>query len=172
MKKLVIVLIIGLALTGAIAVKYSRDAQRERERAQSAQARLAELEPVERGGGSPLPVFDAESLAPPVKWDQQPPIETQAAQDAPARRRSLMEYKGSLRSRRLVWQLQDSLQDRTPLQEYQIQPLITALDEAAHVSQGEGQGDARAASRHAIVQAAAPILFESQLEVLISLIED
>ena len=92
----------------------------------------------------------------------------------------MKEYSGTLRARQQVERLQAALASGTPLQEYQVQPLIDAIDKArSSVEQegatGDGRGEAwnreaQAEANSRIVQLAADILFESQLEQLIELL--
>jgi hypothetical protein len=84
-----------------------------------------------------------------------------------------MEFKGTLRARKQVERLQLALVGGTPLQDYQIQALITAIDDVHREMQKQravGPMQLQTETKEQIIQRAADILFESQLEVFIPLL--
>jgi hypothetical protein len=73
----------------------------------------------------------------------------------------------------LVARLQSALATGTPLQDYQVQPLIDAIDQVRGESSPQGTQDAapNGDANRRIIQATADILFESQLDALMDLLE-
>ncbi len=165
----------ALAVCIAIAVIYSRDVERERARANALEARVFELEPIEKDGsstGSYLTASGNDSSHSELEPLPEPAIAVPPADDVPAKPRSVMEYGGSLSTRHFVQQLQTSLAAGTPLEEYQIRHLIAAIDEvrgttgALPITDREAQSTANAR----IIQLSNEILFESQMDTLIALL--
>lgn len=156
-------LVVSIALTAM----YARNAQRERARANAFASRLSEREPLEKGGDG----VSANSNPSTVRDPQIPPALEASAEaaneiDTPTPSKPITAYRGTRRTLQLVDRLQSALATGTPLQAYQIQPLIDAIDEASKEAQPrEAQEDAN----RRIVQAALPVLFESQLDRLIAL---
>jgi hypothetical protein len=177
------VLIISATLLGCagLASFFARDAQQERARAQSLSVRLAELEPVEKAR-------DPRAHDRAVSSQISAPIEQAipSADAAPVQPHAssppklVRDYPGTLRSRRQVEQLQSALADGTPLQEYQIRALIAAIDrvhrdleradEKADVRATKPPVQSSAAVNARIIEAAQDILFESQLERFMELL--
>jgi hypothetical protein len=175
-------LIISAALLGCagLATFFARDAQQERSRAQSLAVRLAELEPVEKARDPRAHDRAVSSqISAPVE-QVIPPADAAPEPHASAPPKSVMDYPGTLRARRQVEQLQSALADGTPLQEYQIRALIAAIDRVhrdleradkhADVSTTKPPVQSSAAVNARIIEAAQDILFESQLERFIELL--
>ena len=84
-----------------------------------------------------------------------------------------MGFEGTLRARKQVERLQLALVSGTPLQDYQIQALITSIDDVHREMQKQRALEPtqlHTETNERIIQRAADILFESQLEVFISLL--
>ena len=159
-----------------VAVLLSRDLHHERERADALAQRLIELEPLERGG-DPIPK-DAD-----VEHRTDEHVSVQQVIESPPtameRPRHVKEYQGTLRTRQQVERLQSALERGTLLQDYQIQPLITALDKVRYEIEQEDSNtkhgarvESGAETNRRIVRAAADILFESQLDTFVQLLDD
>ncbi len=176
----------ALAGSVAVAMMYERNLQRERARADALAERLLELEPLERSDG----ITDADRKirvgASPnayvnVPQSNKSPVEQSTLIDAQEQPKPVQEYLGTLRTRQQVERLQSALVSGTPLQDYQIRALIPAIDNArSEVEEQRAESGARrheaalasdAETNERIIQAAADILFESQLEVLIQLLD-
>ena len=172
MNKPILLLSAALAASLAMTFIYGREVQRERARADALAARLGELEPLERGDGA-TPVLavefrsDAQSALVPAVERAALPVMAGNASEQP---RPVKDYPGTLQTRRQVERLQEALDNSTPLQEYQIRALIAALD-AVRRESGEAQPIGTRDTNDRVVRAAADILFESQLEVFIGLLE-
>jgi len=177
------VLIISAALLGCagLASFFARDAQQERARAQSLAARLAELEPVEKASDPRAHGRAVSSqISAPFEQVIRPAEDTLAQPPASAPPKLVSDYPGTLRSRRQVEQLQAALADGTPLQEYQVRSLIMAIDRVhrdleqadqnADVSTTARPVQSSAAVNARIIEAAQDILFESQMERFIELL--
>jgi hypothetical protein len=146
----------GIAL-GAAATFWS-DLQSERTRANRLTERVALLEPVERSSASPASNKTAdEAHVGRVGFVAEPPQEVAAA-SKPA-------LTGSAEALQQVARLQAALVHGTPLQDYQAQALAAAIDH----SRTHGKSDMQ--SRARLRQAAADILFESQFETFVELVE-
>lgn|SRR5512138_1887788 len=159
----------ALIVSIAFAALYARDAQRERARANALVMQLSEHEPLEKGGTSPR----ASSDPPAVRVTHtEPPVEpspvASAEIDTPTPTKPVMAHRGTHRTRQFVDRLQSALATGTPLQAYQIQPLIDAIDDVSRETESLG---AHQNANGRIIQAAVPILFESQLDQLIALLE-
>lgn len=162
MNRLALALFVALVVSIALAAIHVRDAQRERARADALALRLAEHEPLEKGG-SPLHAVPDSTVVSDVRIEPPaeptPPASTEI--DSPTPAKPIMAYRGTHRARQFVDRLQSALASGTPLQDYQIQPLIDAIDQAGTPEDGNAR----------IIQAALPILFESQLDQLIALLQ-
>jgi hypothetical protein len=178
-----VVLCVALIASVAIMILLGRNLQRERARADSLAARLLELEPLEKSGGSTPTEADAKLERDAYATNGhaiEPATKQRTLTDAPEQPGPVKEYSGTLRARQQVERLQAALASGTPLQEYQIQPLIDAIDKARTSVEQEGAAgdvrgeawnrEAQAEANRRIVQLAADILFESQLEQLIELL--
>lgn len=159
----------ALIVSIAFAAMFARDAQRERARANALAMQLSEHEPLEKGGTSPRASWDPPSAR---VTQAEPPVEPSAVAstgiDTPTPIKPVMAHRGTRRTRQFVDRLQSALATGTPLQAYQIQPLIDAIDDVSR------ETESLAAQQNAngrIIQAAVPILFESQLDQLIALLE-
>ena len=175
MKKLPIVLSVLLVGSVVTALMYARDAQRERARADALIERMLELEPVEKGGLMPAQAnAHVESDEPaPARHELNQIVADVSTSQTPSAPKANMEFQGTLRARKQVEQLQRALTAGTPMQDYQIRALITAIDAVHREMQTEKAVDPmqfQSKLNEQIVQRAADILFESQLEVLISLL--
>jgi hypothetical protein len=174
----VLILSVALVCSAVIAVMYMRDSQRERARADALAKRVLELEPVEKSNGSASAQVDARlqpARSMPVGHGAEPPDEQHSIADTPKEPKPLMEFKGTLRARKQVERLQLALVSGTPLQNYQIQALITAIDDVHRELEMQRANDTtllQARTNERIIQVAADILFESQLEVFIELLQD
>jgi hypothetical protein len=175
MNKVVVVLSVLLLGSVVTALMYARDAQRERARADALVERAFELEPVETGGLQPVqPSAPVEPVEPPAA---ELAIESGTA-DIPADQRPpapkpVMDFEGTLRARKQVERLQLALATGTPLQDYQIQALIAAVDAVHRDMQKQRALDPiqlQTRTNEQIIQRSADILFESQLEVFIPLL--
>lgn len=175
MNKLSVVLSVLLLGSVVTALMYARDAQRERARADALVERMFELEPVEEGGLMP-----AQASAH-VEWSDEAPaghaidpvIADVPASHKPSPPKAVMEFQGTLRARKQVEHLQRALVTGTPLQDYQIQALIAAIDDVHREMQKQREVDPmqlQTATNQQIIQRAADILFESQLEEFIPLL--
>jgi hypothetical protein len=173
---LVVVVLLGCA---AAVVLLGRDLQRERMRADALAERLIELEPLERPGRSILNDADLKHRTDAYATAQQsiepPPT------SAPEQLQPVEEVLGTLQTRQQVERLQSALESATPLQSYQIRALITAIDKVRNEIEQEesrvGTQSGSLAKRSAetnrrIVRAAADILFESQLDTFVQLLDD
>ncbi len=177
----------ALAGSVAVAMMYERDLQRERARADALAARLLELEPLERSDGitnadRKIRVDASPNAYVNVPQSNKSPVEQSTLTDAQEQPKPVQEYLGTLRTRQQVERLQSALVSGTPLQDYQIRALIPAIDNArSGIDRHGAQSGARdleppplgadAETNERIIQAAADILFESQLEVLIQLLD-
>lgn len=169
MNKLVLVLAIALAVSIATALLYARQAHREHARADALAERVFELEPIERGGSarpeaSAQVEFPTAISTPSMKAD---PNVSELSE--PIRPKTVMDFSGTLQTRRQVQRLQTALANGTALQEYQIQALITAIDD---VQREVGQAEGETQRNERLIQVAADILFESQLEVFVALLSE
>jgi hypothetical protein len=175
MNKVVVVLSVLLLGSVVTALMYARDAQREQARADALVERVFELEPVETGGPTPG------SASAHVEWAEPPSaantmgpvvadVPTSPTSSAP---KPVMDFEGTLRARKQVERLQLALATGTPLQDYQIQALITAIDDVHREMQTQRAVDPmqlQTETKEQIIQRAADILFESQVEVFIPLL--
>jgi hypothetical protein len=164
---------------------FNRDLQRERARADALAGRLAELEPLERSTNS------AEAQPTERVRDVQPPARNLALERAEGHAESSSieqnqprppskSYQGSTHARMEVDRLQAALVGGTPLQDYQIRALISAIDDIRGDIEHRKKAQAREAeltsadwdeeSRQRLIGAAADILFESQLERYVELV--
>ena len=174
----VLILSVALVCSAAIAVVYVRDSQRERARADELAKRVFELEPVEKSNGSASAQVDARvqpARSMPVGHGAEPEDEQLPITETPKAPKAVMEFKGTLRARKQVERLQLALADGTPLQDYQIQALITAIDDVHRELEAQRANNItllQARTNERMIQVAADILFESQLEVFIGLLED
>lgn len=159
----------ALIVSIALAAMHARDAQRERARANALAMQLSEHEPLEKGGTSPAASSDPRAVR---VTQTEPAVETSAVAsaeiDTPIPTQPIMAHRGTHRTRQFVDRLQSALASGTPLQAYQIQPLIDAIDDVSRETEALGAHDN---PNGRIVQAAVPILFESQLDQLVSLLE-
>ena len=174
----VLILSVALVCSAVIAVVYVRDSQRERARADALAKRVLELEPVEKSNGSASAQVDARvqpARSMPVGHGAEPEDEQLPISETPKAPKAVMEFKGTLRARKQVERLQLALADGTPLQDYQIQALITAIDDVHRELEAQRANNItllQARTNERMIQVAADILFESQLEVFIGLLED
>ena len=174
----VVILSVALVCSSVIAVMYVRDSQRERARADVLAERLLELEPVEKSNASAPAQVDARvqpARSVSIGHGADPEDEQLPITDTPKAPKAVMEFKGTLRARKQVERLQLALATGTPLQNYQIQALITAIDDVHRELEMQRANDMtllQARTNERIIQAAADILFESQLEVFIGLLQD
>jgi hypothetical protein len=176
MNKLPVVLSVLLVSSVVTALMYAREAHRERARADALVERVFELEPVEKGGLMPVQASARDQPAEPAPTDD---VVNSAAADVPASEtpsapKSVMEFEGTLRARKQVERLQRALADGTPLQDYQIQGLITAIDDVHREMQKQRALEPiqlQTTTNEQMIQRAADILFESQLEVFIPLLQ-
>lgn len=174
------------AIAVPTAVVFNRDAQRERARADALAQRLAELEPIERAGSiEAARAIDRVTNIPPAAPDlavertDPPPTPSSSSNEPPKEPKRV--HRGSSRARAQVDRLRAALVDGTPLQEYQIRALITAIDAVHSEIDREKNAQARegatltidweAERNERIVQAAADILFESQFETFMALVK-
>lgn len=180
--------VILIALTGsatATAVMLNRDLQLERNRADALAARVAELEPIERPVTETAPsiarIREGPSPSPndlALERADARPASAITSQERPTR--STQTSRGSAQAREQVARLQAALVDETPLQEYQVRALIAAIDAVRSNSDREGSAqvhdgavaiDRKAETNEPLIQAAADILFESQLERFIEIVK-
>jgi hypothetical protein len=176
MNKLPVVLSVLLVSSVVTALMYAREAQRERARADALVERVFELEPVEKGSLMPVQASARDQRAEPAPTDD---VVNSAAAEVPASEtpsapKAVMEFEGTVRARKQVEHLQRALATGTPLQEYQIQALITAIDDVHREMQKQRAGDPmqlQSETNAQIAQRAADILFESQLEVFMPLLQ-
>lgn len=163
----IIAIVIALLAVGFAAI-LRHDLQNERERANELAERVAVLEPVERADSSKTRQLRPQTITAPIE-----PIEIERPPNVSTTRESVpppTPVRGSAHARRQVEQLQGALRDATPLQPYQINALADAIDRVR--SEARGDGTAGLATEHdRLVQAAAEVLFESQLERYIELLE-
>lgn len=152
---------------------YALDLQRERARADALAMRLYENQPLEKSG-SPIRLSTESALAPNTQIEPiaEPPAVPPMA-EMPNRVKPILEYQGTQRTRQLVARLQSALATGTPLQDYQVQPLIDAIDQVRGESSSQGMQNAapNGDANRRIIQATADILFESQLDALMDLLE-
>lgn len=174
-------LFLALALIAIAAiVSINRDRQQERDRADALAVRVAELEPIERPRESPSSsphlvergvAAPAEIAAPSERQEG-----TEVAGIAQPTADSVRSYRGSAQAHDLVSRLQRVLIDGTPLQDYQTRALLAAIDEVrSEVARDKMQSadrevDWKSEENERLVQAAAEVLFESQLERFIDLL--
>jgi hypothetical protein len=179
MNKLFIVLAIALGGAVIAAYVYQRDMQIERGRADALAARVAELEPVERSSDSNSGrANEGSSSSTPFDERVERAGQLPVTRVEPQATEVVKTYSGSVRARRQVERLQSALENGTPLQEYQIRALITALDQVWRELEQEKKAaptaiptdDHSAQARDRMVQTASDILFESQLETFIELL--
>ena len=179
MRKVVLFLTALIVVTLGVVIALRHDLQRERARADALAERVAVLEPVERPSSAmsttaknssnretapgPLDLAVEHGPVRPTPMDV-------AEQPTPKKI-----YRGSSHAREQVEHLQAALADGTPLQEYQIQALISAIDQVrGEIENAKKERSAQAVTKsetnERLVQAAADILFESQLEKFIELL--
>jgi hypothetical protein len=182
MNKRATALYAAIACSVLVALWYARDARRERARADALLERVFEMEPVERSDGparaSAVARADSAPATPVAAPTLPPKYEQLPLQDMPLGPKAVMDFPGSLRARRQVERLQLALVNgtplrtplHTPLQDYQIQALIGAIDDAHRESGDAAQVSSETNER--ILQLAADILFESQFEVFVALLRE
>ena len=175
MNKLPVVLSALLLGSVVTALMYAREARRERARADALVERVFELEPVEKGGLTPVQasahVESAETA--PERHEINPVVADVSNSQTASERKAVMEFQGTLRARKQVEHLQRALATGTPMQDYQIQALITAIDDVHREMQQHralAPMQLQSKTKERIIQRAADILFESQLEVFIPLV--
>jgi hypothetical protein len=176
MNKVIVVLSVLLLGSVATALMYARDAQRERARADALVERVFELEPVEEVGLMPAQAsVHVESAEPaPAAHRINPVTAGVPASQTPSRSKATIKFQGTLHARKQVEHLQLALAAGTPLQDYQIQALITVMDDVHREMRQERTLDPiqlQTKTNEEIIQRAADILFDSQLEVFIPLLQ-
>jgi hypothetical protein len=183
MNKPMLLLFVVLGIGAGAAVMMSRgDLEHERARADALAERLAVLEPVERASNSQL----NDAQARPVKA---PPLQSELAVERPSEQptsidvpeqssKAKVQFRGSPQARQQVERLQAALVGHTPLQDYQTQALITAIDRVQAEIENEKKNassesviDWQSETRDRLLQSAADILFESQFEKFIGLLK-
>jgi hypothetical protein len=138
--------------------------------------RAFEHEPIEKGG---QPTRDRDNAYSSPNETATTPVIEPASQhlvraDKPALPKEVMDYPGTLRTRRQVERLQVRLTNGTPLQDYQIRALIVALDDlhAQQAEQSESREVNQALANERMLQVASDILFESQLEKFMEMLRE
>jgi hypothetical protein len=177
-----LVVLLGIAV--GVAIVFRSDLELERARADALAERVAALEAVERPESVPGSDTNArvrEVSPAPSALAVERPVESPSSDAVEQPSKPKREFRGSLQARQQVERLQIALANGTPLQDYQIQALITAIDQVRDDIENEKKAiakqprasavDWQTESRARLVQAAADILFESQLEKLIDMLD-
>jgi len=162
MKPIVIIAVLVAAAALIAAVTFRSDLQDQRARADALAERVATLEPVERGQPSALPQPVSPSTSIPTELTPpELPVSVPAEQTA-----AIDLGRGSAYTRQHVARLQEALRSGTPLQQYQVDALLEAIDATRTPKDGAPTEKER------LIQAASDILFESQMERYVELLSD
>ena len=182
MNRAAVVFIVVTTLAVAAAFMFNRDLQRERARADALAGRLAELEPIEQSTRSTAPrlperLHEAEPASDDLALERSEPSPAPSSAEPEPDTPRKPTYRASAQAREQVEQLQAALVHGTPLQDYQVRALIEAIDEVQkeieqkkHAQDTAAITDWDAERRQRLIETAADVLFESQLEAYIELL--